>query len=70
MRTLARSQEVERLDVFASQGVQIDRPDTGLFKALMGPVYASLGELLGVENVHVFMDMANRQRRAPTGEAR
>jgi len=70
MRTLARSQEVERLDVFASQGVQIDRPDTGLFKALMGPVYASLGELLGVENVRVFMDMANRQRRAPTGEAR
>src|ERR1035437_7008955 len=27
MRTLARSQEVEQLDVFASQGVQIDRPD-------------------------------------------
>jgi len=65
MRQQTRAQEAMQLAAFASQGVQIDWPDLAPFKALMTPVYRGLGESLGVETMRTFLDMTERQRKAP-----
>lgn len=65
MRQQTRAQETMQLAAFASQGVQIDWPDPAPFKALMAPVYRGLGESLGVETMRTFLDMTERQRKAP-----
>ncbi|MDR3411699.1 MAG: TRAP transporter substrate-binding protein [Formivibrio sp.] len=65
MRQLTRSRETEQLAEFASNGVQIDRPDQSAFKALMAPVYAGMRESFGPETVRTFLDMVERQRKAP-----
>ena len=68
-RQFSRSHEAAQLDEFARQGMLIDHPDVAPFKALMKPVYAELGEILGAENVRSFLAMVERQRQTPQRSA-
>ncbi len=58
MRELVAKQEVDELKMLEEKGMNITRPDTSKFKAVMGPAYKKVAEYAGQENMDRFLALS------------
>jgi TRAP-type C4-dicarboxylate transport system substrate-binding protein len=57
MRKTLQDAEADQLKKLEELGMEVTRPDTAEFKALMGPAYDRLEESVGADNLKAFLEM-------------
>jgi tripartite ATP-independent transporter DctP family solute receptor len=57
MRKTLQDAEADQLKKLEELGMEVTRPDTAEFKALMGPAYDRLKESVGADNLEAFLKM-------------